>query len=317
MIRAAPVLALLLAVAQPALAETREEAAAAALAALQQSDARLLAVGWRLATGNAAYCSDARPAVGLLLQDMVGYAEPEAMRKAAGIAGPIAVQAVAPGSPAEAAGLRANDEITAIDGTAVAALPVADEEDWRRLLRLHDTIDSSLAADGRVGLTVPDRGEVTLEGVPACASRFEIIGGDGAAAEGRRVVIGRKFVGLSYPEDEFAAAVAHEFAHNLLRHRVWLDRHGRKWKNVRATEREADRMMPWLLANAGYEPAAALRFMRRWGPDHGGGLFRKRTHEGWDERAETIEAEIALVEAVRAPDGSADWSRHFVREVAD
>src|SRR5690606_21644740 len=133
-IRAAPVLALLLAVAQPALAETREEAAAAALAALQQSDARLLAVGWRLATGNAAYCSDARPAVGLLLQDMVGYAEPEAMRKAAGIAGPIAVQAVAPGSPAEAAGLRANDEITAIDGTAVAALPVADEEDWRRLL---------------------------------------------------------------------------------------------------------------------------------------------------------------------------------------
>lgn len=317
MIRAAPVLALLLAVAQPALAETREEAAAAALAALQQSDARLLAVGWRLATGNAAYCSDARPAVGLLLQDMVGYAEPEAMRKAAGIAGPIAVQAVAPGSPAEAAGLRANDEITAIDGTAVAALPVADEEDWRRLLRLHDTIDSSLAADGRVGLTVPDRGEVTLEGVPACASRFEIIGGDGAAAEGRRVVIGRKFVGLSYPEDEFAAAVAHEFAHNLLRHRVWLERHGRKWKNVRATEREADRMMPWLLANAGYEPAAALRFMRRWGPDHGGGLFRKRTHEGWDERAETIEAEIALVEAVRAPDGSADWSRHFVREVAD
>jgi len=316
-IRAAPVLALLLAVAQPALAETREEAAAAALAALQQSDARLLAVGWRLATGNAAYCSDARPAVGLLLQDMAGYAEPEAMRKAAGIAGPIAVQAVAPGSPAEAAGLRANDEITAIDGTAVAALPVADEEDWRRLLRLHDTIDSSLAADGRVGLTVPDRGEVTLEGVPACASRFEIIGGDGAAAEGRRVVIGRKFVGLSYPEDEFAAAVAHEFAHNLLRHRVWLDRHGRKWKNVRATEREADRMMPWLLANAGYEPAAALRFMRRWGPDHGGGLFRKRTHEGWDERAETIEAEIALVEAVRAPDGSADWSRHFVREVAD
>lgn len=317
MIRVAPALALLLALVQPALAETREEAAAAALAALQQNDARLLAVGWRLAAGNAAYCSDARPAVGLLLQDMAGYAEPEAMRKAAGTAGPIAVQAVAPGSPAQAAGLGANDEIVAIDGASAAARPAPEEEDWRRLTRLHDTIDSSLAADGRVGLTLPDRGEVTLEGVPACPSRFEIIGGDGAAAEGRRVVIGRKFVGLSYPEDEFAAAIAHEFAHNLLRHRVWLDRHGRKWKNVRMTEREADRMMPWLLANAGYDPAAALRFMRRWGPDHGGGLFRKRTHEGWDERAEMIEAEIALVEAVRAPDGGADWSRHFVREVAD
>ncbi|MGV2494733.1 PDZ domain-containing protein [Pelagerythrobacter aerophilus] len=317
MIRAAPALALLLALAQPALAGPREESAVAALAALQQSDARLLAVGWRLATGNAAYCSDARPAIGLLLQDMAGYAEPETMRKAAGIAGPIAVQAVAPGSPAEAAGLRANDEIVAIDGTVVAALPAAEEEDWRRLTRLHDAIGSSLAADGKVLVTLFDRGEVTLKGVPACPGRFEIIGGDGAAAEGKRVVIGRKFVGLSYPEDEFAAAIAHEFAHNLLRHRVWLDTHGRKWKNVRATEREADRMMPWLLANAGYDPAAALRFMRRWGPDHGGGLFRKRTHEGWDERAETVEAEIALVQAVRAPDGRADWSRHFVREVAD
>ena len=317
MIRIAPALALLLALTQPALAESREKNAAAALAALQQSDARLLAIGWRLAAGNAAYCSDAQPAVGLLLQDVAGYAEPEAMRKAAGIAGPIAVQAVAPGSPADAAGLRANDEILGIDGTMVAALPAAEEEDWRRLTRLHDAIDASLAADGKVLVTLPNRGNVTLEGVPACPSRFEIIGGDGAAAEGARVVIGRKFVGLSYPEDEFAAAIAHEFAHNLLRHRVWLDRHGRKWRNVRATEREADRMMPWLLANAGYDPAAALRFMRRWGPNHGGGLFRKRTHEGWDERAEAIAAEIALVEAVRAPDGSADWSRHFVRKVAD
>ncbi|RXZ64624.1 M48 family metallopeptidase [Pelagerythrobacter rhizovicinus] len=317
MIRAAPALALLLALAQPALAESREEAAAAALAALQQSDARLLAIGWRLAAGNAAYCSDARPAVGLLLQDMAGYAEPEEMRKAAGIAGPIAVQAVAPGSPAEAAGLRPNDEIAAIDGMAVAALPAADEEDWRRLARLHDAIESSLAADGRVLVTLLGRGDVTLEGVPACPSRFEIIGGDGAAAEGTRVVIGRKFVGLSYPEDEFAAAIAHEFAHNLLRHRAWLDVHGRRWRNVRVTEREADRMMPWLLANAGYDPGAALRFMRRWGPRHGGGLFRKRTHEGWDERAEMIEMEIARVQEVRNPNGSADWARHFRREIAE
>lgn len=316
MIRAAPALALLLALAHPALAESRDDTPAAALAALQHADARLLAIGWRLATGNARYCENARPAVGLLLQDMAGYAEPEAMRKAAGIDGPVAVQAVAPGSPAGAAGLRANDEIVAIDRVETAALPAEEASDWRRLARLHAMIEASLTEDGKVRVTLRDGREIALTGVPACPSRFELIDGDDAAADGARVVIGREFAGLAYPDDELAAAVAHELAHNLLRHRVWLDEHGRKWRNVRATEREADRMMPWLLANAGYDPGAALRFMRRWGPDHGGGLFRKRTHEGWDERAETIEAEIALVQAARGPDGSANWARHFVREIA-
>ena len=36
-----------------------------------------------------------------------------------------------------------------------------------------------------------------------------------------------------------------------------------------------DRLMPWLLHNAGYDPAAAVRFMRTWGPKHGGWIFRK------------------------------------------
>lgn len=313
--RAAPTFALLLALAHPALAESPDDGPAAALAALQHDDARLLAVGWRLATGNAPYCANAQPSVGLLLQDMASYAEPEEIRKAAGIAGPVAVQAVAPGSPAQVAGLRPNDEIVAIDDVKTAALPAKEAGDWRRLARLHAMIEASLAADGAVRLALRDGREIGLAGVPACRSRFELLGGDDAAADGERVLIGRKFVGLTYPEDEFAAAVAHELAHNLLRHRAWLDEHGRKRRNVRVTEHEADRLMPWLLANAGYDPDAALRFMRRWGPKHGGGLFRKRTHAGWDERAEMIEAEIALIRAVLQREGGADWARHFAREV--
>lgn len=315
MIRAASTLALLLALAHPLRAESSDDAPAAALAALQHDDARLLAVGWRLATGNAAYCADPRPSIGLLLQDMAGYAEPEEMREAAGVAGPIAVQAVAPASPAQAAGLRANEEVVAIDGAKAAALPADEASDWRRLARLHGMIETSLAANGAVRLALRGGREVALTGVPACRSRFELVAGDDAAADGARVLIGREFVGLTYPEDEFAAAVAHELAHNLLRHRAWLDEHGRKRRNVRATEREADRLMPWLLANAGYDPGAAVRFMRRWGPEHDGGLFRKRTHAGWDERAEMIEAEVALVRAAAASGGGADWRRDFLREV--
>ena len=316
MIRAAAALALLLSP-PAAFARTPEDTPArAALAALQRADARLLAIGWRLATGNARFCADAQPAVGLLLQDMAGYADPAAVRAAAGIEGPVAVQAVAPGSPAAAAGLRANRPVAAIDGVALAGLPAGERSDWRRLAAIHALIDRSLAEDGGVTLTLGGGESVNLAGVPACQSRFELIAGDDAAADGARVVIGRDFPGLDYPEDEFAAALAHELAHNLLGHPAWLDARGRKRGDVRATEREADRLMPWLLANAGYDPAASVRFMRRWGPEHGGGLFRKRTHEGWDERAEALEAELARVEAATAPDGAADWSRRFAREIA-
>ncbi|MFA9201437.1 MAG: hypothetical protein ACEQR8_09695, partial [Cypionkella sp.] len=126
----------------------------------------------------------------------------------------------------------------------------------------------------------------------------------------------RKFAGFEYPEDELAAALAHEFAHNLLAHRAWLKGAGRKAKNIRLTEREADRLMPWLLANAGYDPAAAVRFFRKWGPGNDGWIFRAPTHDGWDERAEAVEGELPLIARVRASGGAADWRAHFRREVA-
>ena len=112
-----------------------------------------------------------------------------------------------------------------------------------------------------------------------------------------------------------AAALAHEFAHNLLGHRAWLREAGRKRANIRLTEREADRLMPWLLANAGYDPQAAVAFMTRWGSTHDAGLRMRRHHEGWDERAEAMAAEVPLVQSMMAGEGKADWATHFRREI--
>lgn len=287
------------------------------LQALRRLDERLLAIGWRLVSGNAAFCDEARPAIGLLLLDTAAYSRPDAVRTALGLAGPVAVQAAGPGAPAHAAGLRPGDEIAAIDGIDVADIPAESANDWRRLVRLHDIIETSLAADGKVELTLRDGRRLDIAGMAACRSRFEIVTGESAVADGRRVVIGRDFAGFGYRESELAAAIAHELAHNLLGHPDWLDARGRKRRDIRMTEREADRLMPWLLANAGYDPHAALRFMRRWGPRHGGGLFRKRTHDGWDERSDMIEAESGLVEARLANGAAADWAHHFRRESPD
>ena len=300
--------------APPAYAKSSDELAEV-LTTIRAQDQRMQDIGWRLTSSNALYCAKTTQSIGLQLVDVAGYKEPDKARAAFGLTGDLAVYTIAANSPAASASLEPLEPIIAIDGQMLNKWPAERKSDWKRLVRAHDAIDASLNADGGVQLTLAGNRQAVIKGVNVCASRFELGGGNKRAlADGSRVILGRNFPGFAYAEDELAAAIAHELAHNFLAHRDWLEANGRKRKNIRLTEREADRLMPWLLANAGYDPAAALRFMRRWGPRHGGGLLRKRTHDGWDERVEFIAAEIALIEALLGQDQPADWATHFQRD---
>ena len=289
--------------------------------ALRQLDQRLFETGWRLATANAAYCSDAAPSIGVLWQDLANYADRDAAREALGARGTIFALAIATGAPATAHGFGPGTAMYGLDG-GVAIEEQFPETDpaWKRIYAVEAALGNELAREGVAAFSWSNGGERvvgSIRGVPACRSRFEIGNlGERAVADGTRVVFGQDFPGFAYPDDEFAAVVAHELAHNLLGHRAWLDANGRSHGNIRLTEREADRLAPWLLANAGHDPEAAIRAIARLRPDAGGGLFRKRTHRGWDERVETIAAEIERMRAA-AEDGKADWSRHFQRDIGD
>lgn len=288
------------------------------LALLQQRDARLYALGWRLATANAAFCQDVQPALGLQLLDAGSFDKPAPVREQLGLSGDIAVGAVAPGSPADIAGIAVNDTILAFAGEAVAVRFLASTPAWRRLVDVTAYL-SDAAAKGPVDLLIA-RGKVparlvTLKGVASCPTRFEVLSrGKSAFSEGTRVILGRDFSLFTGPDDLLSAAIAHELAHNLLHHHAALDRMGRSLGNQRLTEREADRLSPWLLANAGFPPELATRFAETWLRSNDGGLFRNRDHEGWDERAAAIRAEVPLVRQAMASEGRADWSRHFARE---
>lgn len=316
---AAPVLAQ-----APPLAQAQPRAAIdyaaerAAIERYQDADQRLQDAGWRLARANAAFCPVVVQSIGLQLQDMASYGAPAVARTALGLAGDFAVQTAARGSPAALAGaFRRNREITAIDTLDPNSIPAAAQFEWQRLARVHDHIEVMLTEHGGIAITFADGETARAQPVEVCASRFELMGdGDKAVADGTRVVIGVGFPAFTYPEDEiFAALVAHELAHNVLGHDGWLDRHGRSNGNVRRIEREADRLVPWLLANAGHDPAAGPRFMRRWGARHDAGLRMRRKHEGWDERALHMERELASVRAAMAREGAADWATHFRREI--
>lgn len=313
-----------LALAAPLAAETDPLRAidyAAELAAIgryQDVDQRLQDIGWRLAAANAPYCSKVVQSIGLRLQDMASYGAPDIARQTLGLKGDFAVQNAARGSPAALSGaFTRNREIAGVDGVDPNSWPARPPMDWARPARLQDYIDGVLAERGTIAITFAGGETVTIQPVPVCASRFELMGDSGtAAADGSRVVIGIRSHNLGYEDELFAGTVGHELSHNVLGHDAWLDRNGRSNGNVRRIEREADRLIPWLFANAGYDPAKAVEYMQRWGSEHDSGFLRPRiTHDGWDERAEAIAAEVPLVRALMASEGKADWAKHFRRAI--
>lgn len=313
------VAAVALLVAVPALAASPPPATLRAqIEVLQALDARVQNVGWKLTRGNAAYCREVAPRIGLVVFDAAGFASPAAVRVSLGLPSDIAVEAVAADSPASRAGLRAGQALRVVAGQAVSALPAAGPSDYARLVGLHDRIDAALVAVGKVVVTDDAGADFAMTGEPACVTRFELFStGSDAAADGKRVVIGRKLVEALPPDplrgDELlAAALAHELAHNLLRHRARLAASGRSWGKIKATEREADRLSVWLLANAGYDPHAAVRFFKRWGPKFDLGILAAPDHDGWKTRLRTVSAEVETMRATQAKRGdNADWLRNF------
>jgi hypothetical protein len=290
----------------------------AAIERYQDADQRLQDVGWTLARGNLGFCPRVVPSIGLQLQDMASYGAPRIARTALGLSRDFAVETAARGSPAALSGaFPRNREIVRLERLDPNEWPAGKAMDWQRLVWAHNHVEAMLAEHGGIAIGFADGSEARLAPVDVCASRFELMGEGGkAVADGNRVVIGIDFPAFAYPEEEvFAALVAHELAHNFLEHDAWLDRNGRSRRHVRRTEREADRLIPWLLANAGYDPAAGVTFMTRWGKRHDSGWLMLRDHDGWDERAEFIAAELPLIEQAMARDGRADWPRLFRREI--
>lgn len=288
----------------------------ARLALFQDKDQRLQDAGWNLARANAQFCRKTQLAIGLQLTDVASFADPDAVRAALELKGDFAIQTVARGSPAHSAGLQPGQAIAKLGIEDPSRWPRGKRLDWERLKRAHDHIDTRLREEGEVRLTLGSGETVALKPVAICATRFELVpNNEQALANGQKVQIGAQIAAFSYPEAELAALIAHELAHNVLGHPEWLDAGQRKPTRIRKTEREADRLMPWLLANAGYDPHAAIRFITRWKPSRSTVFGWMHTHDRWENRARWMTGELAHVKAQMDTAGRADWAVHFRREI--
>lgn len=277
------------------------------------ADRRLLDVGWKLARASADLCPDARPAIGLMLRDVRGWAAPDAVREAFGQKRDFAVQAVASNSPAMRAGIAAGDEIVSLEGRDPNTLPAEDNRDWKRLYDVNETIEARLRSSGAVAIARSGEDERRIAGEPACYARFEVIqDSDRAASTGLRVRIGDRWLAGDIADDGLAFLVAHELAHNILKHRLRRELPRRKRPSSRDVEREADRLAPWLMARAGYDPAGAVAFLEKHGPGQDGFLYLGRSHDGWKSRRDAIAREIEAITAA----GALDWTPYFEAELA-
>lgn len=281
---------------------------------IRQAELKVATIGWRLASGNVALCDRIDAGTGLQLHtlDQFDTASRDAAKAHFGFATPVAIEAVVAGSPAERAGLKADDSLVRIGTVDIAALPgkpmTTDRLVAAQLAIAALPVDTPMQVDVlRAGAPL----RVTLQPIPICTSRFELrVANDwSASADGTMVQIGSRFV-EEYPEEQLAAVMAHEFAHNVMRHREKLDARGVDFgmlsgfgKNVkyfRQTELQADILGAYLLNNAGYPVRSVIAFWQVFGPSKAGGFLRARSHPAWRDRIATLEAEIVKIEPVSA-----------------
>ncbi|MDT8759708.1 M48 family metallopeptidase [Sphingomonas psychrotolerans] len=280
--------------------------------AVRKADLDLGLIGWKLAVANAALCDRVEPGLGLQLHtlDQFDASSRESAQKHFKFATAVAVEGVFAGSPAERAGLRPDDSLVRVGSVDIAA--IAGRSGTTERLVATQLAIAALPPNAPIEVQALRSGvpvTVTVQPVPACRSRFELrLAQDyNASADGTMVQISARFL-ETYSQEQVAAAVAHEFSHNILHHRDRLEAKGVDFgllsgfganvKYFRETELRADLLSVYLLANAGYPPRASVAFWRSFGPSKAGGIFRSRSHPHWRDRVATLEREIAELEKV-------------------
>lgn len=297
--------------------------------ALASHDMRLADIGYRLSKANAHFCPNVTPILGWVLHDIAQYPDAQLARAAFDFDSPISILHVVKDGSASRAGVQAGDGYIGIfyqDGERIIRTsPIADSgkrNDFERMARTTAHIGHALDELARDELSsVPaimvmrdgDILSLPFEIEQGCASDYILDARDkiDAGANGCHVRITLGLSNFAPDDDEFAAAVAHELAHNILRHRVRLAaaKNGEgalaalgSNSRIRAIEQEADRLSVWLMGNAGYDVGDAAIFHQRLGNRKGRAIFGSITHNKWKNRVNFITEEIAAMGLV-AVDG--------------
>jgi len=218
--------------------------------------------------------------------------------------------AVVPLSPADKAGLTSDDQLVSVNGRELG--PVATDPSDRptraSVERSHKIILEEMKT-GEVTLRVSSAGglrDVRFAPELGCISNVELIpGGEvNAWADGERVMISAGLLAQCITNADLALVIAHELAHNILRHSRKLAAAGGSERKVvgllgsgsammRETEEEADQLAIKMATAAAYDMSQAEAFMSRLLVGRNAASMAG-THPTADRRLKLLRAEIAV-----------------------
>ena len=276
---------------------------------VRSADLRLAAIGYRLAHVNAALCDRSEMMTGLAMHDAGGYAP--ATRKggldALGLTTGFGVLSITADSAAARAGILSGDEILKVNDVDLATFrtdQISARASYDRmdsfLMFLSDALQQGpVAIVVRRGTTLQT---LSLSGDAGCGGQFTVQPGKAlnAWSDGKYVAVTTGLMNRVSNDNELAFVIAHEMAHNILRHREQLEGRSALFAQlgigagkVKATEVEADSYAIKLMAGAGFDLEGAGQFLAsfskaRW-------MDLPITHPGIRRRIEIVNAAIASV----------------------
>jgi hypothetical protein len=248
-------------------------------AELREGDERVATVMYRLAVANRRFCRGAlAPQSGLALHSLAQYAPAErpGAARAFGLGAHIGVMAVVAGSPAARAGVRADDQLLAINGRQLANVTLDIPTPTDTFVKTIDQLLAAAMRKGEVALLMNGPGGDYLAHFTAeqgCRSTAEFDPGAAinASADGERLMVSAGLLARCTGDDDLALVIAHELAHNLLHHAARLARAGivsgflpsgaAASAAVEATEEEADALGVRLATAAGYDLSRSVAFI--------------------------------------------------------
>jgi predicted Zn-dependent protease len=274
-------------------------------------------VGHPLLAAAIPFCGGAlAPRTGVRFANVPSFPrEQQDVARSLGFTDTLVVVGVASGSTAARSGFLVGDRVIALDGgtpptgpnavSRLAGAVAARQTNAPRVTLEQGGIpflaDAAIGDDRGVGGAARVGGQLRVA-IPAdtvCALNLVAARSDerNAWVDGANVTITSAMLRFVTDDDELAAVLAHEIAHNAMRHGQAQDTTiGRSTVFSEAVEREADYMGMYLLARAGRPAAKVPNFWRRMAQGQPGSIKYASSHPTTAERFVRLEQVAGEIE---------------------
>jgi len=256
---------------------------------------RLMQVARPILKANAELCPKVREDIGVMIHTAKTYSKglrPAAQREL-GAKNKPSVRLVTKGSPAEAAGIKVDDQFTDAEGKIVGpnskALQIQLKQGGNIIVR---------RGNDEIPLTVKSE---TVCGYNVRLAQTSTIN---AYADGKNITMTAGMMNFVKNDDELALIIGHELAHNTMGHirkiigNIILS--GGATRYTRPFESESDYVGLYYMVRAGYSPEGVENFWRRLAVTSPKYIARDKTHPRYPNRYLSIAATREEIKAKQA-----------------